>query len=297
MANQLVFCIDPQVKSGGFADRITGMAALHKFAKSLSIDFKIHFKTPFSFFNVFPQKKQDCEFNIELLGSRGKEVQIFNLIDENFYKEIDNLGKSLISNDDFTALVFINNIKPVLFNIFNNNFIPISYQPDEYDLLHRKVLYEFGLEFLIPTYSEFDDKFKSLLPEFESNVLGVQIRVGGVNKNWIDPVFRVPSIEEIISKIDEFKSNAEKIFICSDDLYLKNLLIEKLSINIKTLFYDNTPLHLDRSESINQNFISNALGDHCLLRLCNVGVIIGDGGYGQTAAVLSGAPYHRIISS
>lgn len=294
MGKKLVFCTDPKIQSGGFADRISGMAALHKFAKTFGIEFKIYFRTPFDFFDVFPQKKTSCEFDINKYDSSDSNFKIFNLLDNEFIPGLNSLGNSLTNNNELTALIFLNNIKPFSYDIFKNVFSSVSYSSVEYDSINRHVLYEFGLDFLKPNYSLFDAKFSSLLPEFECDVLGIQIRVGGKNENWQDPMFKVPKVDDIISKIKELQISFDKIFVCSDDIILKNNLIDALSVHHTVIFYDNIPLHVDRSSLTQKNFITNSIGDHCLLRLCNVGVIVGEGGYGQTAAILSGSPFFRL---
>jgi hypothetical protein len=71
-------------------------------------------------------------------------------------------------------------------------------------------------------------------------------------------------------------------------------LLLKLNEKYEIFSFENTPLHIDRTKFSGLDFISNSIGDHCLLRLCKSGVIIGGGGYGRTAAILAGIDYFRV---
>ena len=143
MVKQLVFYTDPKIPSGGFADRITGMASLRKLAKYTSVDFKIHFKEPFNFFEVFPDKRVDAEFETDLFLKDKCRVVHFNLIDENFQKNINYLGNELTKNNDIIAFVSINNIKPFAYNILLDSFFSLNYNQSDYDFIERSLLMNF----------------------------------------------------------------------------------------------------------------------------------------------------------
>jgi hypothetical protein len=292
---KLVYYVDGNIlSSGGFADRITGMAALEKFAKNFNIDFSIHFTTPFDFFEVFPDQKEKNKFDIRLLDIYKKNIRIYNLIDDNFETNINKLGSDLINSGEILALVFINNINPFIHNVFLNHFETIKYNQPDFDIIERSILSVFGKKYLRPDYKLFNNNFKSSLSNFEKEVLGIQIRVGGLNKNWTDPSFNAPSVDAVLNKVKQMEIKFDEIFICSDSLQYKNELENKLNKYYKTISFDNTPVHVDRSIFKQDDFISNSIGDHCLLRLCKSGLIISGGGYGRTAAILAGTNYHRI---
>ena len=144
MKNTIVYITDPKIPGGGFADRITGMAFLFKISKSFNCDFKIHFKQPFDFFELFPSKLIDYKFDQNLLqpSNSNPNLKIFNLIDENFTQGIDQLCKALIQEEGLTAFVFLNTIKSFIFDPIFNKFIEINHSQDDADQIERSVLYE-----------------------------------------------------------------------------------------------------------------------------------------------------------
>ena len=294
MANTLVYITDPQVPGGGYADRITGMAFLHRISESFNCNFKIHFNYPFDFFEVFPEQADNYRFDAALLNSKNQKIKVLNLIDENFNKGIDQLCKTLISENDTTALVFINNIKPFIFDPLFNEFIPINHNQLDSDEVERSVLFHFGEKFLDPKLECFGPNIHNILPILSEDTIGIQIRLGGNNPDWIDPSFNTPDLKNIYSKLIELRSNFSQILISSDNVTYRNSLYELLRYEWKTIYLDETPLHLERSSKDNDNFIDRTIGDHLLLRNCSAGVIICGGGYGRTAAILSGKPYFRI---
>lgn len=283
------------VTSGGFSDRIGGMATLHKIAKCLSVDFKIHFENPFNFFDVFPDKKEENKFDNNLLKTHNHIVKRYNLIDSNFEANIKYLCSDLTSKSEIIALVSINNVKPIVWNLLLDDFSHVRYQQADQDVIERFVLMNFGLEYLKISYEKFNNKFKEILPEFNDRVIGVQIRVGGSNLNWEDPLFKIPSYEEIAQILESQVNKFDKVFLCSDDLELKKNLLSMLNKKYKAFSFENVPLHVDRSKILSSDFITNSIGDHCLLRQCSAGVVIGGGGYGRSAAILSGVNYFRAI--
>lgn len=294
MIKQLVFNIDPSILSGGFADRIGGMATLHKIAKCLSVDFKINFKIPFDFFDVFPGKEKESRFDCGLLETHNHIVKKYNLIDSNFEKNISLLCSDLISKSEIVALVSINNVKPLNWNLLLDDFSYAMYQQVDYDVIERFVLMNFGLAYLQPNYAVFNERFNAMLPKFINPIIGVQIRVGGANPNWEDPKFTTPNFDDLFNFLDRKSNDFDEIFLCSDDLRIKNELFIKLNEKYKVFSFESTPLHVDRSKNLSLDFITNSIGDHCLLRLCRAGIAIGGGGYGRTAAILAGVDYYRI---
>lgn len=294
MKNTIVYITDPNIAGGGFADRITGMALLYRISKSFNCDFRIHFKQPFDFFDAFPSKSSIYKFDDIILKNPNSKLKIFNLIDENFTTNIDQLCKSLISEDGITALVFINNIKSFIFDPVYNNFIEIKHNQNDIDEIERNVLFEFGQQFLETNLKIFNSNVIRTINKLNSKTIGVQIRLGGNNSNWVDPNFKVPDFHSIISKLKELQSNFNQVYISSDNIDYKNNLIKIISEKWPTIFLNETPLHLERSSSEHSNFLSRSLGDHYLLRKCTVGIITSGGGYGRTAAIIEGAPYFRV---
>ncbi len=294
MNNTLVYITDPKIPGGGYADRITGMAFLYRLAKSFNCDFKIHFNHPFEFFEAFPEQHQHHLFDINLFNSERNNIKVFNLIDDNFIVGIDDLCKSLITKCNLIALVFVNNIKPFIFDPLLNNFIHINHIQKDIDEIERSVLFEFGSLFLQPNLNLYSSNVISTASKLNEKTIGLQIRIGGMNIDWIDPLFNIPDNNSIFTKLRELEGNFSQIYISSDNLEYKLSLLELLQPHYNCVTLDEKPLHLERSTNNHNEFISRTLGDHLLLRMCSEGVIISGGGYGRTAAIISGTQFFRI---
>ena len=294
MKNTIVYITDPKVASGGYADRITGMALLFRISQSFNCNFKIHFKHPFDFFKIFPKKKNEYEFDQNLINTSNSNIKFFNLIDDNFNNGIDQLCKSLIQENGIIALVLINNIKSFIFDPLFNRFIAISHNQLDADDIERSILYDFSNKFLDYNLDYFNSNLINLIPKFKQNTIGIQIRLGGSNLYWTDPNFKIPDIDSIILKLNELEDSFTQIFLCSDNIDYKNKIFKVLNDKWITIVLEETPLHLERSSHEHSNFVTRVLGDHLLLTECSVGVIICGGGYGRTAAIISQKPYFRV---
>jgi hypothetical protein len=296
----LVYSISESIQCGGFADRITGMASLSKFASSLGAGFKIDHRLPFDFFHIFPDGRDE----LELQDLTRDIMPAINLIDGNFKKNAAALFSVTMNGihfkDDRHIRVYINNVKPFYFDpLFNRVIFPRHAEAAE--LLadyERKVLSEFSERYLSPNTEVFGEEFNALLQYIKGrSTVGIQVRVGGRKNLWTDPDFPVPSIDEILFVLSAYEQPFQTIFISSDDLPFKTKLAEALSrwSDVKTL--DVEPVHFERSSKSHRSFGLRSVGDHCLLANCSAGLICGGGGYGRTAAIVGKIPFRSLVGN
>ncbi len=294
----LIFSVADSFYIGGFADRITGMAALRKIAESFRADFKIEHSKPFDFFRVFPDRREVSNFFDTTLTTDYK-IEEFNLIDDHFLKNIDSLINFLLSNHLGARLarVCINNVKPFVFDpLLNQTFLVGQGDRQYIERIERDLLYKFGQDFLRPDISQFNENVIRLAQALKLRpAIGVQVRVGGQQTDWNDQLFSVPSIDQILSELTNLQHSFDAVYVSTDDYELKLKLIQNVQRKWPVYALDGAAVHLERSQGNHDDLVSQSIGDHTLLRLCSAGVLVGDGGYGRTASILAGTPCYQIL--
>lgn len=147
-----------------------------------------------------------------------------------------------------------------------------------------------------PRYQEFLS-----LKNVNDFVVGIQFRTGGGGA-WTDPVLdKIENAENIADSAIHFGhsllrgSGSANIgyFVTSDSIEARERIVDRLPKSSDVLFYDDDPVHIDRSASPTmRNGAAQVVLEHSVLSECD-GIVFGRGAFGRVAAWRSNIPYKR----
>jgi hypothetical protein len=280
---------------GGLADRMFGMAAVNLIAQYTGSNFYIDFKNPFDYFDNFSgHKRLQSDWDSRNIKEYSRIVRL-NLVDENFNQ--DNLAVlfDALNLDGCAIFVQANqlHIEMILPFLLDRSEDAKKIQ----GLTLSDIVFQFGFEFAQPNLEKFGKEFLQIYQELIGiRAIGLAIRVGGSTSGWIDSRFQVPSFESISNRLEFQNKTFDAIFVASDNINYKSVLIQRLQRKWKVLSTRSDPAHLERSCFIGLDVVKSSLFDHCLLRACSAGVVTGGGRYGVSAAYLSGSPLFPLLS-
>jgi hypothetical protein len=286
MAN-IVYTCDVHWGTGGFADRLYGLAATRMMAKRYDREFKIEYTKGLDFFDVF------CPFLASQFrfSKATQNATIANLIDTRCTRDnLSVIDQWLRSNPDSDLRISINDLSSTLANHFNWA---------EFD--ERRVLKSFADDFLFPERGALRavlEGYANILNK--SQFVGVHFRTGIFGDSTIDGKPLVPSMENLLDQAQGLLRAAEGVFVASDNHDVKAGLVEAFGKELPVITFPAMASHLDRSEATMKDKIppaSASIIDWILLRMCKVGIIGTAGRYAQSAAFSSGKAFLRVHPS
>ncbi len=280
---------------GGFADRLKGVATAFYLAVATDRYFMIDWPDPRPLETDLTAADIQWRARFDALGLQKGDVQLFNMIDDNYEPH-----RAAITSGDIESIwgtlrcpvININRIAPEVcdnprYASHLQSFLQSSLCEQEFFYQAYRTLF---------TYAPHDAEVKQAYDTLAARLLakpyrlGVQFRTGGDGK-WPDPRLDAHENYTLLMQAAEAKlrphGDNAALFVTTDSASVKQRIIDEYSARFDIVYLDVPPVHYERSgagvnggASIGSSFM---IAENTLLGLCDE-VICGAGGFGIIGA-------------
>jgi hypothetical protein len=281
MSRRIIYTADTPFFSGGFADRLIGMAAVRLLARRHGRKFGIEFKRDLRFFDTFCPVLQDI---FEILEDE-RNTPVANLVDGNLtLNKLKALESWLSSNPQSAIRVCANGI---------NSDLALHLGWSELNV--RQIVSTFCNDFLLTLRSPQQDLIANYAkPLGALKSVGIHLRTGKFTDGAKDGATLSVYADELVKTTVERYPDAQLYFVASDNYDEKRRLVELLERIRPVLSLPTIASHLERSCKTSDLSGLSSIGDWIMLANCSLGVVGTSGRYAMTAAYAGRIPFDSV---